>query len=234
MSLFRASGAAVLLCFASFSSSAAEPKSEEQKTFYALGVALSRNLASFNLTPAELELVKAGLTDGSTGKATIDLDAYVPKLGELQGQRMAAIAQNERKAGQAFIDKAAAEKGATKTASGIVIKQTKAGTGASPTAKDTVKVHYHGTLPGGEVFDSSRERNEPVTFPLEGVIPCWTEALQTMKVGGQSRIICPPDLAYGDRGSGSIKPGSTLIFDVELLDIQQTAPAPAQPQPPQQ
>lgn len=229
MSLFRASGAAVLLCLASFSSSAAEPKSEEQKTFYALGVALSQNLGSFNLTPAELELVKAGLTDGSTGKATIDLEAYIPKLSELQQQRVAAIAQNERKAGQAFIDKAAAEKGATKTGTGIVIKETKAGTGASPTAKDTVKVHYHGTQLDGEVFDSSRERNEPVTFPLQGVIPCWTEALQTMKVGGQSRIICPPDMAYGDRGSGSIKPGSTIVFDVELIDIVPASAAPQQP-----
>ena len=220
MSFLRASTAAVLLCIVTFPASAAEPQSEEEKTFYALGVALARNLESFALTPAELELVKAGMTDGSAGKATIDLEAYVSKLGELQGQRMATIAQNERKAGQAFLDKAAGEKGATKTESGIVIKQTKAGTGASPTAKDTVRVHYHGTLPNGEVFDSSRERNEPATFPLDGVIPCWTEALQTMKVGGQSRIVCPPDLAYGDRGAGTIKPGSTLVFDVELLDIQ--------------
>jgi FKBP-type peptidyl-prolyl cis-trans isomerase FkpA len=233
MSLLRASGAAVLLCLASLSSSAAEPKSEEQKTFYALGVALSRNLGSFNLTPAELELVKAGLTDASAGKATIDLEAYIPKLAELQEQRVVAIAQNERKAGQAFIDKAAAEKGATKTASGIVIKETKAGTGASPTVSDTVRVHYQGTQLDGEVFDSSRERNEPVTFPLQGVIPCWTEALQTMKVGGQSRIVCPPDLAYGDRGSGSIKPGSTIVFDVELLDILPASDATPQA-PPQQ
>jgi FKBP-type peptidyl-prolyl cis-trans isomerase len=235
MALLRASSVAVLLCFASSLGSAAEPQSEEQKTFYALGVALSRNLASFNLTPAELELVKAGLTDGTAGKSTLDLDAYVPKLGELQRQRMAALAETERKAGQAFVDKAAGEKGATKTASGIVIKQVKAGKGNSPTAQDTVKVHYHGTTPDGKVFDSSRERNEPATFPLQGVIPCWTEALQTMKVGGQSRIVCPPDLAYGDRGTPNIKPGSTLVFDVELLEIQQTPPQqPAQPAQPQQ
>ncbi len=226
MSLLRITSAAVLLCAVALPSSAAEPKNDDDKTFYALGVALARNLATFDLTPAELELVKAGMTDGSTGKEKIDLDAYLPKLQELQGQRMAAITQKERQAGQAFIEKAAAEKGATKTASGIVIKQTKAGTGPSPTAKDTVKVHYQGTTTDGTVFDSSRERNEPATFPLEGVIPCWTEALQTMKVGGQSRIICPPELAYGDRGSGTIKPGSTLVFDVELLDIQHPAAAP--------
>jgi FKBP-type peptidyl-prolyl cis-trans isomerase FkpA/FKBP-type peptidyl-prolyl cis-trans isomerase FklB len=208
---------------------AAEPKTEEQKTFYALGVAISQNLASFNLTPAELELVKSGLTDGASGKTTIDLETYAQKLGELQSTRMAATAESEKKSGAAFVDKAAAEKGATKTASGIVIKTVTAGTGASPTGSDTVRVHYHGTTPDGKVFDSSRQRNEPATFPLDGVIPCWTEALQTMKVGGKSRIVCPPSVAYGDRGTPNIKPGATLVFDVELLEIQQKAQAP-QPQ----
>ena len=210
---------------------AAEPQAEDQKAFYALGVAISKNLDSFNLTPAELELVKSGLTDGATGKAKIDVNAYVQKLGELQGTRMAAVAEREKKSGQVFSDKAATEKGATKTASGIVIKQIKAGTGAAPSASDTVRVHYHGTTPDGKVFDSSVERKEPATFPLDGVIPCWTEALQTMKVGGKSRIVCPPALAYGDRGTPNIKPGSTLIFEVELLDVQK---AQAQQQAPQQ
>ena len=143
---------------------------------------------------------------------------------------MTATAAAERKTGQAFSDKAAKEKGATKTPSGIVIKSIKVGSGASPSATDTVQVHYHGTTPDGEVFDSSVERKQPATFPLNGVIPCWTEALQTMKVGGKSRIVCPPDLAYGDRGTPNIKPGSTLVFDVELLDVQKGQ----QPQQPQQ
>jgi FKBP-type peptidyl-prolyl cis-trans isomerase FkpA len=232
MSVRSCGFALVLLGAASPSVLAAEPQAEEQKAFYALGVAISRNLASFNLTPAELDLVKSGLTDGVTGKATIDVNAYVPKLGELQGTRMAAVAEGEKKTGQAFSDKAATEKGATKTASGIVIKQIKAGTGAAPSASDTVKVHYHGTTPDGKVFDSSVERKEPATFPLDGVIPCWTEALQTMKVGGKSRVVCPAALAYGDRGTPNIKPGSTLIFDIELLDVQKTPPPPQQ-QPPQ-
>jgi FKBP-type peptidyl-prolyl cis-trans isomerase FkpA len=223
----------VLLGAVSSSVLAAEPQAEEQKAFYALGVAISRNLSSFNLTPAELDLVKSGLTDGVTGKATIDVNAYVPKLGELQGTRMAAVAEGEKKAGQTYSDKAATEKGATKTASGIVIKQIKAGNGAAPSASDTVKVHYHGTTPDGKVFDSSVERKEPATFPLDGVIPCWTEALQTMKVGGKSRIVCPAALAYGDRGTPNIKPGSTLIFEVELLEVQKTPQQPPQPVPPQ-
>lgn len=221
MSLLRICAVGLLVGSASLTAVAAEPQSEEQKTFYALGVAISRSLGSFDLTPAELELVKAGLTDGVTGKSTIDLEAYAPKVGELQTQRMAAMAEKEKKAGQEFREKAAKEKGATTTASGIVIKEIKAGTGKSPAASDTVKVHYHGTFPNGEVFDSSVQRNEPVVFPLEGVIPCWTEAVQTMKVGGKTRFICPPDLAYGDRGTPNIRPGSTLVFDVELLDIQQ-------------
>ncbi|MFO7304679.1 MAG: FKBP-type peptidyl-prolyl cis-trans isomerase [Gammaproteobacteria bacterium] len=206
------------------SASAAEPKSEEQKAFYALGVALARNLASFNLTPAELELVKAGLTDESRGEATIDLETYIEKIGELQSERVAAQTRVEREAGQAFRTKAAAQKGAITTPSGIVIQHIKTGSGASPTAQDTVTVHYQGTTTDGTVFDSSRERDRPETFPLEAVIPCWTEALQTMKAGGQSRIICPPELAYGDRGAPPIKPGATLVFDVELLEVQRARP----------
>ena len=113
-----------------------------------------------------------------------------------------------------------AEKRATKTASGLIITTIKPGTGPSPKATDTVKVHYHGTLIDGSVFDSSIERKEPATFQLNGVIPCWTEGLQLMKVGGKSRLVCPSNLAYGDRGAGiKIKPGAALVFDVELLEI---------------
>ena len=127
-------------------------------------------------------------------------------------------------AGKAALDKAAAEKGAKRTASGIVITKLKEGTGPSPKATDTVKVHYHGTLPDGKVFDSSVQRNEPATFPLNGVIPCWTEGVQIMKVGGKSKLVCPAALAYGDRGAPpDIGPGATLIFEVELLGIEKPA-----------
>ncbi len=94
------------------------------------------------------------------------------------------------------------------------------GSGASPSATDTVKVHYHGTFPDGGVFDSSVDRGSPAAFPLNRVIPCWTQAVQTMKVGGKIRVTCPPHLAYGERGSGPIPGNATLIFEVELLDIQ--------------
>ena len=129
----------------------------------------------------------------------------------------------EQKTGEDFLAKAAAAPGATKTESGLVITTLTPGTGASPTADDTVQVHYHGTLIDGTVFDSTVQRGQPATFPLKGVIKCWTEGVQHMHVGGKSHLVCPPQLAYGERGAPRIKPGATLVFDVELLDIVKEA-----------
>jgi FKBP-type peptidyl-prolyl cis-trans isomerase FkpA len=107
-----------------------------------------------------------------------------------------------------------------KTASGIGITMLKEGTGPNPKATDTVKVHYRGTLTNGKEFDSSYGRGQPATFPLNRVVPCWTEGVQTIKVGGKAKLVCPPNLAYGSRGvPGVIPPDSTLIFEVELLEI---------------
>ena len=103
---------------------------------------------------------------------------------------------------------------------GYFVTTIKPGTGPTPKPTDTVKVHYHGTLTDGTVFDSSVQRQEPASFPLNQVIPCWTEGVQTMKVGGKSRLVCPSTIAYGDRGAPpTIKPGATLVFEVELLEI---------------
>ena len=145
-------------------------------------------------------------------------------LGVLLSQqidtRMEVASKKAAEAGTAYVEKASKEAGATKTASGMVIKQTKEGTGAQPAATDQVKVHYEGRLIDGKVFDSSIARGEPATFPLNGVIPCWTEGVQTMKVGGKAQLTCPASLAYGPNGSPpTIPPQSTLVFDVELLDI---------------
>jgi FKBP-type peptidyl-prolyl cis-trans isomerase FkpA len=115
---------------------------------------------------------------------------------------------------------AAQEAGAVVTASGLVYRSLREGTGASPQATDRVKVHYRGTLPDGKEFDSSYQRNEAIEFRLNGVIKCWTEGVQKMKVGGKSKLTCPPAIAYGERGAGGvIPPKTTLIFEVELLGI---------------
>jgi FKBP-type peptidyl-prolyl cis-trans isomerase FkpA/FKBP-type peptidyl-prolyl cis-trans isomerase FklB len=212
---------AVLVAVSFAAAAGPEPTTDEQKTLYALGIAVSQSLAAFNLSEAELEMVKVGLTDGVLRKPPkVELQTFGPRLQELQRTRMTAVAATEKKAGQAFLDKAAAAQGATRTPSGLVITTLKAGTGESPKATDKVKVHYHGTLTDGTVFDSSTQRGEPVTFPLNGVIRCWSEGVQLMKVGGKSRLVCPSDLAYGERGAPPrIKPGATLVFEVELLDI---------------
>jgi FKBP-type peptidyl-prolyl cis-trans isomerase FkpA len=119
------------------------------------------------------------------------------------------------------IDKAAKEKGAVKTASGMVYKAIKEGAGKSPSASSVVEVNYRGTLINGKEFDSSYKRNQSIQFPLSRVIPCWTEGVQKMKVGGKAKLVCPPELAYGARGAGSdVPPNATLIFEVELLDVK--------------
>ena len=129
------------------------------------------------------------------------------------------MAARERSASAAYLAKAAAEAGAVQTASGIVYRDVSSGSGAMPKATDTVRVHYRGTLIDGTEFDSSYQRNEPAEFALAGVIGCWTEALQLMKVGGKARLVCPSNLAYGDEGRPSIPGGAALIFEVELLGI---------------
>ena len=113
------------------------------------------------------------------------------------------------------------EQGAVVTTTGLVYRSLKDGEGASPTAADTVKVHYRGTLPDGKEFDSSYKRNAPAQFPLGGVIKCWTEGVQKMKVGGKAKLTCPSAIAYGERGAGGglIPPNATLLFEVELLEI---------------
>ena len=215
----------VLILATAVTAAAAEPKldTEEEKTLYALGLTISRSLSPFNLSPLDLEIVEAGFTAGSLHKPpAVDLETYGPKIKKLQESRAAAVAAAEKTTSQALLDKVAGETGAMKTASGLVMIPIMLGTGASPTATDTVTVNYEGRLADGTIFDSSIQRGEPVTVPLNGVIKCWTEALQLLKVGGRSRLLCPADLAYGDQGwPPLIKPGAVLIFEIELLKTSQ-------------
>jgi FKBP-type peptidyl-prolyl cis-trans isomerase FkpA len=212
--------AAVLLVLTGIGiqASAQEAKTEDEKTLYALGLSIGRSLKVFDLSPAELELLKKGITDAATSaKPAVDLETYGPKI-----QALAAARQG--RAGQKFLENAAKEKGAVKLPSGVVYKELTAGKGASPKATDTVKVNYRGTLTNGTEFDSSYKRNEAAEFPLDAVIPCWTEGVQKLKVGGKAQLVCPSKTAYGEQGSPpTIPPGATLVFEIELLSI--SAPA---------
>jgi FKBP-type peptidyl-prolyl cis-trans isomerase FkpA len=198
------------------------PTTEDQKTFYAIGLVVSRSLAVFNLTPAELEFVKQGITDVNNGKTpAVDLAAYNEKVQELARSRRKAQGEKQASVNKEFLEKAAGEKGAVKTDSGMVYLSLNEGGGNSPGATDTVKVNYRGTLPDGKEFDSSYKRGAPAEFRVDGVIKCWTEGLQRMKVGGKAKLVCPPTLAYGEAGAGDlILPGATLVFEVELLDVK--------------
>jgi len=189
------------------------PMTEEQKTIYSLGLSIYKSLGRFELTPAELDLVKKAISDAAAKKPAVDLEVYGPKIGELQRDRSS-------RASNAYLAKAAAEPGALKTDSGLIYKELTLGTGDSPKATDNVKVNYKGTLVDGTVFDSSYARNEPAEFPLNRVIPCWTEGVQKMKVGGKAKLVCPSSIAYGDSGQPPTIPGgATLVFEVELLAI---------------
>jgi FKBP-type peptidyl-prolyl cis-trans isomerase FkpA/FKBP-type peptidyl-prolyl cis-trans isomerase FklB len=139
----------------------------------------------------------------------------------MEQERLAAAAEPEKSRGESYIDRAASEAGAMKTASGLIFQELVAGEGSSPKSTDRVKVHYHGTLTDGSVFDSSVDRGKPIVFGLNEVIAGWTEGLQLMKVGGKARLVIPSALAYGDRPpSPKIPPGATLVFEVELLGIE--------------
>jgi FKBP-type peptidyl-prolyl cis-trans isomerase FkpA len=207
-------------------------KTDEQKMLYSLGYFLGNKATPLSITPAESKWVEMGVHDGIVGnKPAVDIETFGPKVNEFANERTkkareAAAAESGARAKarkeeeKPFVAKAAAEKGAQKTASGLVYIELKAGTGKQPTADDVVKVNYEGKLTDGKVFDSSYQRKEPIEFPLKGVIPCWTEGVQKMKVGGKARLVCPSDIAYGDEGRPPVIPsGATLDFTVELLDI---------------
>jgi FKBP-type peptidyl-prolyl cis-trans isomerase FkpA len=210
----------ILLAATAFAAEA--PKNEEQKALYAIGLSVSKSLSVFSLTPAEFDMVVQGLTDGQSGKKSdIDPALYTGKIQELAKARRKAQSDKQAPLNKEFLEKAAQEKGAVKTSTGLVYIPLREGTGASPNAADTVSVNYRGTLTDGKEFDSSYKRGKPAEFKLNGVIPCWTEGVQKMKSGGKARLVCPASIAYGENGAGElILPGATLDFEVELLEIK--------------
>ena len=209
--------------------------SEDEKIVYAIGLSIWRSLSQLDLDPGEVAIIQRAIGDAAAGKSEIKLEEYGPKFEAFGRARMERVAAKEKTRSQAYLDKAAAEPGASKTASGLIFFDVQPGAGASPSATDTVKVHYRGTLVDGTEFDSSLKRGEPVQFSLGGVIRCWTEGVQKMKVGGKARLLCPSDIAYGDRGRPSIPGGAALVFEIELLDIvkpETVAPTTPPPAPP--
>ncbi len=207
--------------FAVWAFAAEEPKTEDQKTLYAVGLAVAHQLSVFRLTPAELELVKQGITDGVTGKTPlVNFGDYGQKIQEMAKSRRNAYGEKLASLTKEAFEKAGKEKGAVKTKSGLVFVPLKEGKGTSPASTDMVKVNYRGTLVDGTEFDSSYKRGQPTEFPLNGVIKCWTEGVQMMKPGGKAKLYCPADIAYGERGTGLIPPNAALIFEVELLEVK--------------
>lgn len=200
-------------------------ETEDDKTIYAMGVSMARNLDRLPLNESEKEALQAGFADGiHKREPRVDTARYERKMQGLFARRTAAMAERESEAGEAFLAEAAAMEGAERSDSGLVMQVLRPGDGPSPGPTDRVRVHYHGTLRDGTVFDSSVARGEPAVFPLNRVVPCWTEALQKMKTGEKSRITCPASIAYGNQGSPPlIGPGAALAFEVELLEILQQA-----------
>lgn len=197
---------------------------DEEKTIYALGLSIYNSLAQFDLSPGELAIVKRALSDAAARKPAVELQTWGPKIQSLAEARHTRMVEREKAESQAYLEKAAAQPGAVKMESGMIYRELRTGTGASPKATDTVKVNYRGTLINGTEFDSSYSRHQPAQFALNGVIRCWTEGVQKMKVGGEAVLVCPANLAYGDRGQGPVPAGATLIFQVELLEVSAATP----------
>ena len=189
---------------------------------YSLGVLVAQNLKQQGFEGVDAEVVAKGISDVlNNSKLAIDeAQANMVIKHYLQEQKAAKYKDN-LEAGKQFLAKNAKKDGVTTLPSGLQYSIIKQGEGPVPTRSDKVKTHYHGTLIDGTVFDSSVERGEPISFPVTGVIAGWTEALQLMPVGSKWKLYIPYDLAYGERGAGpTIGPYTTLIFEVELLDIE--------------
>lgn len=207
-----------------------QPKldSVEQKVSYGMGLVLGERMSK-DLPDLQMDQFLQGIQHGNSGDEKVKrlsrdeikeaLMTYQKQVQEKQQSQMEELAQKNKEAGEAFLAENAKKEGVKTTDSGLQYKVIEEGTGEKPAADDTVKVHYTGELLSGKVFDSSRERGEPVTFTLNQVIPGWTEGLQLMSKGARYKLYIPAELAYGPGGNRAIGPNETLIFDVELLDI---------------
>lgn len=204
---------------------------DTKKASYSIGQQIGQNLKQQNIE-IDADVVAMALKDASKGDSKLskeDQQKAMMKLQESVMKKAQEQGEKNKKTGQEFLDKNKTQPGVQVTKSGLQYQVLKEGTGKMPTAKDQVKCHYLGTLTTGEKFDSSYDRNEPATFPVSGVIPGWTEALQLMKVGSKWKLFIPSELAYGASPRPGIPANSVLVFEVELLDIVADNPSPANP-----
>jgi FKBP-type peptidyl-prolyl cis-trans isomerase FklB len=195
-------------------------KTEKDSISYSLGVSIANNLKQGNLDDVNVDIMAQGMKDFFANKPAMTVQACEGAIQTyMSGKEKEKGAANESK-GKAFLEENKKKEGIVTTASGLQYKVVKMGTGVKPTLNDKITAHYHGTLIDGTVFDSSVDRGEPASFPVTGVIPGWTEALQLMPVGSKWMLYLPSNLAYGERGAGGkIGPNTALIFEVELLSI---------------
>jgi FKBP-type peptidyl-prolyl cis-trans isomerase FkpA len=198
------------------------PQTDEEKTLYVMGQMVARGFKDFSLSPKEAELMKRGISDALAGKKPlVEISAYEQKVQEFAQKRRLAAAEKHKEAAKAFVEAAAKEKGAQRTASGLVYLSLKEGGGENPKESDAVKANYQGKFTDGTVFDASTMHGGPAEFKLAQVIPCWREGVQLMKVGGKARLVCPSSIAYGDMGvPPKIPGGAALVFEVELLEVK--------------
>lgn len=200
-------------CQTSTTNQPAKLTEQKDSLSYSYGVMIATQLKEIDgLNP---DAVAAGVREGMNDQAQLTMEQAQQALSNEQDR----LAKEKSKEGEAFLAENAKKEGVQTTASGLQYQILEEGTGATPTATSTVKVHYTGTLIDGTKFDSSVDRGEPIEFPLNGVIPGWTEGLQLMKEGGKAMLYVPYTLGYGERGGGPIPPYSTLIFEVELIEI---------------
>lgn len=212
---------ALVLLFFTAPVAAQNQASYMDTTSYSLGIVLSQNLKSQGFDSIDASSLAKGFEDGLSGKGTVSPEQANQYIQQHLRKAAEAAGAEARKDGEAFLAENGKRPEVTTTASGLQYEVLKEGTGASPSATETVRVHYHGTLTDGKVFDSSVERGETIEFPLNRVIRGWTEGVQLMKEGAKYRFFIPYDLAYGEQGSPpAIPPYATLIFDVELFEVK--------------
>ena len=234
MKYFIAIPAVLILALPLVAQEKTQFKDQKEKASYAIGLNIGQNLSKQKV-PINPDVFTAGVKDGMNGKPKMteaEIKETMTAFEKDMETRQKELAEKRGKEGEKFLAENKNKPGVKTTASGLQYKVIKEGTGPQPKATDTVTVNYEGKLIDGTVFDSSYKRGQPATFPLNSVIKGWTEGLQLTKVGGKCQLFIPPNLAYGDRAMGpDITPNSTLIFDIELLDVKPAEAASATPIP---